>query len=352
MSDPPEEGGERSAAGALSADGYRRVFLASPDGIVMVDREGVIRDVNPRATEMFGYDRRELLGREVEVLVPDAARGLHRKERERYVDDPEPRPMGAGRELRGRREDGTVFPVEISLSPVRTGEGDLIIATVRDLRRRERLREFGADALHAAEEERQRIARDLHDDTAQRLAALLIRLRAEANRAEDQTVDLLEELHAEVLEITEDVRRIARGLRPPALKDAGLAAALQAHVRAASQNERAAVDLEVGPVDAALTPDSALALYRIAQEALSNALRHSGADRIEIRVERTDEEVALEVTDDGRGFEAPAAPEAEGRGLGILGMYERAHGVGGELTIESEPGQGTRVRAVVPADVA
>lgn len=222
--------------------------------------------------------------------MPVASRGLHRRERDRYVADPEPRPMGVGRELEGRRRDGTVFPVEISLSPVRTAAGELVIATVRDLRRRERLRDFGADALRAAEEERQRIARELHDDTAQRLAALLVGIRARSPDADDGTREFLEELRSELLEITEGVRRIARGLRPPSLRDAGLGAALQSHVRTVAEPNSVDVDLDVGP-----------------------------------------------------------APEAEGRGLGILGMYERAHGVGGELEIDSTPSEGTTVRALLPA---
>lgn len=340
--------GGRRADEELSPAGYRNVFLASPDGIVIVDRQGVVREANPRVTEMFGYDRDELLGREVEVLVPESARSVHREEREAYTRDPEPRPMGVGRELEGRRKDGTVFPVEISLSPVETDEGPRIIATIRDLRRRERLREFGADALNAAEEERQRIARELHDDTAQRLAALLVRIRAEMNRLGEEGASFLEELRSELLEITEGIRRIARGLRPPALDDAGLAAALQSHVRSVAETADLEVDLEVERVDPLLDGDAMLALYRIAQEALSNAVRHSGADRVAIRVLDDGDRVVLEVTDDGRGFEVREAPEAEGRGLGILGMYERAHGVGGELTIESDPGRGTRVRAQIP----
>jgi len=328
---------------------YRRVFEASPDGIVIVDSEGRIREVNPRATEMFGYERRELLGRRVELLVPESGRAAHREERSGYAEDPEPRPMGVGRELKGRHRDGTVFPVEISLSPVRAGDGDLIIATVRDLRRRERLRQFGADALAATEEERQRIARELHDDTAQRLAALLVRLKIRAGEAGDESHDFLEELRSELLEITEGVRRIARGLRPPALEDAGLAAALHSHVRTVADGSPVDVDLDVDRVDDSLHADSKLALYRIAQEALSNALRHSGADRVEVRVRGRSRAAVLEVTDDGRGFDVPEAPEAEGRGLGLLGMHERAHGVGGELSVESAPGRGTRIRAVLPA---
>lgn len=340
--------GPDAGGGELSEAGYRRVFEASPDGIVIVDRRGTIREANPRAIEMFGYPREELLGREVELLVPDSSRPVHRRERDRYVDDPEPRPMGAGRELEGRHRDGTVFPVEISLSPVRTDSGEMIIATVRDLRRRERLRDFGADALSAAEEERQRIARELHDDTAQRLSALLVRIRAEVRASEGEPPEVLEEIRSELLEITEGVRRIARGLRPPALQDAGLAAALQSHVRAVADGAPVDVELTVNRVDGILDQDAKLALYRIAQEALSNALRHSGAGRVEIVVRERDGDAHLEVRDDGQGFDVRQVPEAEGRGLGILGMYERAHGVGGELEIESSPDRGTTVRAVLP----
>ncbi len=330
---------------------YRSVFQAAPDGILVVDGDGRIREANPAAEEMFGWDAAELRGRQIETLVPEHARDVHVEERHGFFDDPHARPMGIGMELHGRRKDGSVFPVEISLSPLPTDEGTMVISTVRDVTERRRLREFGAGALQAAEDERRRIARELHDDTAQRLAGLLVRLRL-ARRTEDpeRRDSLLEEAREEILASAEAVRRIARGLRPPALEDAGLATALRWHVR--HQIEPADLEVEVhldlDPVDELLDDDAKLALYRIVQEALSNVVRHASARKVQVRLVADGTEVVAEVTDDGRGFEMEGPVERLEGGLGLLGMKERATAVGGDLEIASVPGEGTRVRARIP----
>ena len=328
---------------------YLAIFEAAPDGILVVDADGRILDVNPAAERMFGYEREEFLGAEVETLVPEGARETHVDERGDFFDDPHARPMGIGMELHGRREDGSVFPVEISLSPLHTGEGTMVISTVRDVTERRRLRQFGAGALHAAEEERRRIARELHDDTAQRLAGLLIRLRL-ARRAQDpeERDRLLDEVREEVLASAEAVRRIARGLRPPALEDAGLGTALYGHVRQRLASSALEASVEIEPVEDRLDEEAKLAVYRIVQEALSNVIRHAEAETVRIRVHGKDGHVEAEVTDDGRGFAIPESVDRLDGGLGIVGMRERAAIAGGELELESVPGRGTTVRVRIP----
>lgn len=338
---------DHSAAGQVL--GYRDLFEASPDGIVVVDGEGRIRDANRALVELFGYERGELLGQEVEMLVPGRVRDVHEAERAGFTADPHARPMGVGMELRGRRKDGTEFPVEISLSPLEA-EGELfVIATVRDMTERKRLQEFGAGALRAAEDERRRISRELHDDAAQRLSNLLVRLRL-ARREEDpeRRDELLEELRRELLESAELVRGIARGLRPPALEDVGLAVALRSHVREQLALTDLEVDLDVEPVTDRLDPETRLVVYRVVQEALTNVLRHADADRVRVELRSGNGRVVAEVEDDGRGFAPERVARDGGAGLGLLGMEERAALVGAELTIDSAPSEGTRVRISVP----
>lgn len=347
-----EERPSRPDAGVDAAD-YRAVYRAAPDGILLVGREGRVRDLNPKAEELFGYERDELVGEPVEALVPEGVRELHRRERREYVDDPEPRPMGIGMELRGRRKDGTEFPVEISLSPVRRDGETLVIAMVRDVTQRKRLRDFGAGAVRAAEEERRRIARELHDDVAQRVATLLLRLRL-AQRAErtSEKDEILEQIRDELLECSEAIRRLARGLRPPALQDAGLDAAIRSHVRERLDGEDLAVELELAGVGERVDEDVQLVVYRVVQEALSNTLRHAEADRVRIRLGLRDERVVAEVEDDGRGFDFSEPIESLEGGLGLLGMKERANAVGGKLELRSEPGRGTLVRMWAPLEAA
>jgi PAS domain S-box-containing protein len=340
--------GGPDAASAFSAERYRAIFEASPDGVLVIDERGVIREVNAAAEEIFGYAPNELVGMHVDLLVPATVRAAHESHRRRYMADPHPRPMGIGMELRGLRRNGSEFPVEISLSPLVSSEAPaLVIATVRDVTQRKRLRDFSAGALRASEDERRRIARELHDDTAQRLASLLVQLRLLERAPAEERARRLEELREQMVEAADSVRQIARALRPPELEDSGVALALMAHARGLQERTGLEVELEIEPVDHVLARDAQLVLYRIVQEALSNVLRHSGVSSARVVVRRDGAHVQALVEDLGRGFE-PGRPEGGSGGLGVLGMQERATMVGGEVRVESGPGQGTRVHVKIP----
>jgi PAS domain S-box-containing protein len=331
----------------MLTDEYRAVFEGAPDGILVVDHRGIVRSANPMAERLFGYGREELVGQNVDILVPQAARAAHADHRDRYARAPRARPMGVELDLSGRRKDGSEFPAEISLSPWQSPDGMRIIVTVRDLTQRKRLRDFSAGALRASEDERRRIARELHDDTAQHLSALLMWVRLiEPEVTAESARKRLRELRDEIAACADGVRRIARGLRPPELEDAGLIAALRAHARSIRDGAGMDVHIEAdAAVDALLAPDTRLVLYRIVQEAVSNALRHAGTDRVRIHLSVEGQNVIGVIKDEGRGFASEGRP---GAGLGLLGMQERASMVGGRLSIESRPGKGTLVRVDVP----
>jgi two-component system sensor histidine kinase UhpB len=221
------------------------------------------------------------------------------------------------------------------------------LAFLRMMRRLEaERRRAGSAALHAQEEERARVARDLHDEVNQSLTGLLLRLEAAREAAPPGLEGELAETKALANQAMNELLSLARQLRPTALDDLGLAAAIGGQVEQLSRGEiDARLQLEGDFSD--LGDDQQLVVYRVAQEALNNAARHSGARRVEVRLRREESGgVALEVSDDGRGF---AFDESE-RGLGIGGMRERALLVGGELMIESRPGAGTTVRLEVPGE--
>jgi PAS domain S-box-containing protein len=339
----------REGLSLLSIEEFRAVFAAAPDGFVIVREDGTIRAANRKIEELFGWSAAELEGRPVEILLPDAVGERHRKHRETFVRSPHVRPMGAGLDLRAVRRDGSEFPVEVSLSPWTAEDGGLqVICSVRDVGAVRRLQNFSEGALRASEEERKRIARELHDDTAQRLATLILRIRQLAQLSDDRARHtLFEQVRSEVVEAAEEVKRMARGLRPPEIEELGLAHALQAHIRTLRESGALNVRADLRPVGPVLDPTAKLALYRIVQEALSNVRRHSGADRATVRLRREGDEVVAEVSDEGRGFALATAAEGR-RGLGLIGMQERATMIGARITFDSVPDEGTRVRVSVP----
>jgi len=218
------------------------------------------------------------------------------------------------------------------------------LAFLRMLRRLEaERRRAGSSALRAQEEERARVARDLHDEVNQSLTGLLLRLEAVREAAPPELEPEIAETRALANQAMQELLSLARQLRPTALDDLGLSAAIAGQVE---QLRRSGLNAELRSEDdfSDLDDDVQLVLYRVAQEALSNAARHSEARRIEVALRRARDGVELEVADDGRGF----AFEQSERGLGIGGMRERALLIGAELTIESRPGSGTTVRLSVP----
>jgi two-component system sensor histidine kinase UhpB len=221
------------------------------------------------------------------------------------------------------------------------------LAFLRMMRRLEaERRRAGSAALHAQEEERARVARDLHDEVNQSLTGLLLRLEAAREAAPPELEDELAETKALANQAMGELLSLARQLRPTALDDLGLVAAIEGQVEQLRRGEIAA-SLQAEGDFSDLGDDAQLVVYRVAQEALSNAARHSGAQQVEVRLRRDEGGgVALEVADDGRGF---AFDDSE-RGLGIGGMRERALLIGAELTIESRPNSGTTVRLDVPGE--
>lgn len=239
---------------------------------------------------------------------------------------------------------GPVLPESIDGIAETEEVARLELAFLRMTRRLEaERRRAGSAALRAQEQERTRVARDLHDEVNQSLTGLLLRLEALREQAPPELRGELEETKAVANQAMRELLSLARQLRPTALDDLGLAAALEGQVEQMKEAQLEAT-LDIDGDLPGLPDDVQLVVYRVAQEALANAARHSGAGKIEVRLCRAGETVELNVADDGDGF---AFDRAE-HGLGIAGMRERALLVGGELTIESRPGQGTTVRLRIP----
>jgi two-component system sensor histidine kinase UhpB len=254
---------------------------------------------------------------------------------ERLIDEMERADLSRPRANLGDSTDGRAETEEVAR---------LELAFRRMLERLEAERRRSASAaLDAQEDERARVARDLHDEVNQSLTGLLLHLEAARRDAPPGLVPELTETKALANRAMDELLSVARQLRPTALDDLGLTAALAAHVADLERRTGIETSFEaVGDVSG-IDPESQLVLYRVAQEALSNAARHSDAERVRVRLRNDGERVELTVTDDGHGF---SFDDAEG-GLGIAGMRERSLLVGGELEIESRPDTGTTVRLTV-----
>ena len=233
------------------------------------------------------------------------------------------RPLGAGRALTNSQPDGAVDP--------------------------RRAATFGPRLIAAQEQERQRIARELHDDISQRLALLAI----DVTQLRDQTPDnkaavrgrasaLLKNINA----LHADVHRLSHNLHSSILDNVGLVAALRSHCREISERHGIAIEFAFNERPESLPYPAALCLYRVAQESLQNVTRHSGASQVQVVLDVGAEEISLTVSDDGQGFD----PRDENfqLGLGLQSMEERARQRGGSFSIEGLRPRGTRVRATLP----
>jgi two-component system sensor histidine kinase UhpB len=221
-----------------------------------------------------------------------------------------------------------------------------VLDTAED--RSRRLREMAARVTAAAEEERRRVAGELHDGIAQSLAALNLRIRLARTAPDPQVRELaLDEISGGISDAILELRRMARGLRPPALEMLGLAAAMSSHARSVGEAAGISTEFEADNVSGLLRPDAELSVYRIFQESLSNVVRHSGASHVNVHLKHWGDTITLTVQDDGRGFDAKRA-YGDRTGLGLFGMQERAAIMGGTVEIRSERGRGTTVLLSVP----
>lgn len=348
--DQPSYEGPQPGDSALD-DLDPEVFLElAPEAIVIVDDRGLIQVVNGRAEQIFGYSRAELIGQPVELLVPERQKELHAEHRRRYMTQPKVRPMGVGLDLTAIGKDGNEFPVEISLSPVSTDDRLMVIGVVRDISSRRRLQEaaLSARAIAAQEQERVRIARDLHDEVAQALSGIALGLeQIESAPHLEAARDEAKQLAGEVTDALRELRRVVEHLRPDQLANIGLTAALE---RIAEQRRELTPDITIvfrsHGDGRRLDPDTELAAYRVVQEAVTNAVKHANPNTIEIELTATEDAMIATVRDDGCGFDVEQTPED---GLGLGGMRERARLVRGDLMIDSTPGRGTEVSLRLPA---
>lgn len=374
----------------------RAVIDTVVDGIVTIDGRGVVCSFNPAAERIFGYAAADVLGRNVSMLMPEPYHSAHDGYLHNYLSTGKRRIIGIGREVTGRRRDGSTFPMDLAVSEMEINGEREFTGIVRDISARKQaeaalreandlletrvrartaqltranealrseigertrvelelhaqsreLHDMSRRLLEAQESERRTINRELHDRIGQNLSVLNLNLKllsTELSKDRPRApVTRLDDMQKLLEATTAQVRDVMADLRPPALDDYGLFAALRVH--AESLGARINTPVSVVGGDLAPRPASAveMALFRIAQETLANTAKHARAKRVEVTLAATAERVTLTIADDGVGFDVANGRSGQAS-WGLAVMRERAEAIGGVLRLESAPGRGTRV---------
>jgi PAS domain S-box-containing protein len=349
--------GESNRRGVAARSRLAAIVASSDDAIVSKDLNGVITSWNAGAQRIFGYTAEEAIGRHISLIVPrdrgqEEATILERLRRGERVDHFETVRV---------RKGGTTVDVSLTISPVRDSGGRVIGASkvARDITERKRFdvavkeSELSARLLQLQDEERRRLARELHDGLGQHLAAMSMNasrigrekssLSADAARCADENSSLIEQVSAEI-------RTMSYLLHPPLLDELGLHSALEWYTSGFAERSKIATKLVLPAVSERLPQDYELCLFRVAQECLTNIHRHSGCSNTVVKLTRTPGKVELEITDDGRGVNQEVQEKiASGAstGVGLRGLRERLNQLGGSFKLHSN-GNGTTLIATLP----
>jgi PAS domain S-box-containing protein len=336
---------------------------AARDAIISTDDSQRIVLYNAAAESLFGWPRPAVLLQPLDRLIPERLRAAHRNHIERFGrTGVTSRRMGDPRVLYGLRANGEEFPIEASISQHQEGGRKLFTVILRDVTERlraeealreskEELRELALASHSVREQEKSRIARELHDELAQSLTALKMDvawLRERFPAGDGPMSKKLSDIDSLLNNTVAATRRISADLRPLVLDDLGLVPAVEWLVQKFTERNGIPCELAIGAPDLELGDPHASAVFRILQESLTNAARHARASRIEVSIERSDGVVALRVRDNGRGF-SPDDPRKPGS-FGLMGLRERAYLLGGEVNIASEPGRGTTIEVRIPLE--
>ncbi|MFA0923577.1 sensor histidine kinase [Xanthomonas fragariae] len=330
---------------------FRELVRVLPDGVLILIDEHVMY-ANAAGSAQFGFQGETILGEPLQILVDDNDLPVVREYLRAGSERTEP--VSSARAM--RRRDGSTFYAGLSAGDIRYGGRSCKLLVVRDLSEPERMRDALAESnaelqamakrlFSLQEDERRAISRDLHDDIGQAITAMKLSAHAALDELDPDArrEDLLEVVSLADSTVTK-LRNLSMLLRPPQLDALGLEAALRWQASMLFRASQVRLELDIQALDVRPGNEIEQACFRIAQESLTNALRHACAGEVRMRLQSIDSKsFHLEVSDDGDGFE-PEGP----RGLGLIVMRERAQTVGGTLAIESAPGAGTRVTLCLP----
>jgi PAS domain S-box-containing protein len=338
-----------------SESNFRNVFESALDAIWVSDASGIVQNVNEAAAKLTGYTVEELSDSNLKLFLTGDSLEKYHKIQDSLVSK---QVLNRPYEQRVIRKDGSEAVCMVNTSAlIQNGEVKSFQSIARDVTEQKRLYDnlhyYLQEITRAQEEERKRVARELHDSTAQNLIAVMHVLENLLNDKskvwEGQTADLWR-IYDRIKDILQEVRRFSRDLRPSILDDLGLLPALEWLLEQIKTEYGLVIKLDVIETERRLSPEMELLLFRIVQESLMNVVKHARASRAEVEVRFEEKRVIVAVKDNGAGFVPPENISGllhSGK-LGLAGMQERVQLLGGIININSEPGKGTRITVEAP----
>lgn len=337
-----------------------QIAAATPDSIVSINEEQLIEYANPAALELFACSESEMIGSRLDRFIP----AQFRRDHGQFVRDfgqagNSARRMARHRPISALKNDGTEFPVEASISHGQIGGEHVYTVILRDIservaaqreleRAQARLRQLSNRLQQVREQEHRHLARELHDDIGQRLSVVkmdVARIKSELSENHPDLFDDLDRADEMLSETVTAVRGLATGLRPKILDDLGLIAALDHYLQEVSNRFPLNCQLRVDD-DLPVSQDGGILIFRIVQEAVHNTCKHAQASTCEVELVQHIDGLTLTICDNGRGL-APG-DEDKDESLGLMGIRERVAGAGGKMSIQSAPGEGTRIICQFP----
>lgn len=342
-----------------SEEKLRSISEAALDAVVMMDGQGRAVHWNPAAQRMFGYTAEEVLGQNIHPLVtPARLQASWERALEEFFRSGQGPAAGRITELPALRKNGQEFPIEMSLAPIRLAGEWNAVAVIRDITERKQAEEAAGQEQHslrrllrAYEQERKLIAYEIHDGLAQQLVAAIYQCQAVEHAipaTPDKVGSAFRELQRLLQQCLAETRRLISGARPPVLDEMGVVSAVQALIADTQLQTAPQITFRHNVQFERLEPVLENTVYRIIQEGLTNACRHSHSSQVLITLTETDLHLEIRVQDYGIGFDPDQVDEKR---FGLAGIRERTRLLGGHVTLQSAPGTGTLLIVQLPKDV-
>lgn len=339
---------QRLAEAALSdsEERLRAIFDTAVEGILTIDEGGLIESMNPAAEKIFGAPAKNLIGQNINVLMPQPYKRNHDRYLANYLRTGHAKIIGIGREVVGQRRDGSVFPMDLSVGEVRLSGRRLFTGIVRDITERKQLEK---EIIEISDREQRRVGQDLHDGLCQHLAGIELFCQSLEEDLMEQAPEKAvqaREIARHVRDAITQTRGLAHGLSPIDLDSDGLPNALRELAVNIENFAKVRCRVVLDETVSAIENSVATHLYRIVQEATHNALRHGKATDMTINLHRRDSRIELRITDNGSGLPEPPRPAS---GMGLRIMRFRAGMIGGTLDLGRGEEGGTMVVCQFPA---